>query len=686
MILKPVKRLISVFMCCVILVASAFYCGLDFPAAAIAFPCKGVIEYSDGRAKIYDQPGTKVGTHIDTIYNGHQVLVLGTGIDPDGDMWYKIKYGDNYSKEGYAFNRRVKLTPEYITDAAFEQHLNEQNFPESYKQSLRLLHTLYPSWVFYADHTNIDFNTAVERQYSEGSKLVATTKPDSWKSILSDSYIFTNEIDPITGEKIEYYKVFDSGAWNKASKKVIAYYIDPRNFLDTTNIYMFFSLSLGSLQTTEAELKKAAQGTFLAGNLPDNPNKSYAQTILEAGNASGVNPFALLGKIRQEQGTAGDSKLISGTDSDYPSIYNYFNVGAFADDGMDTATRGLWWASGSGSGSTSYGRPWNTAEKSILGGSAYFAEGYVEKGQDTFYYQNFNVGPNAKYDHFAHQYATNIEDTVGKTNLSKYSEIFLNSENVAVPIHIPVYLNMPEKTELPPSGTNNNYYLENLQVKGQSVLNFDRYTNSYELVVPFTASTVEIEAITSDAGAKVTGAGARTLAVGVNNIDITVTASSGETNVYKLSIARQGSEGEVPTPTFNTSLNLDKTLTGITPGSNVSAVKAALGVKNGTLKILDAAGNEKAAGSAVATGDAVYAYDLNNKVSKTFKIVIYGDINGDGRITSVDLLVGQRHILGKTILNDVYNSAADIDRNGKINSIDLLVGQRHILGKSTIKQ
>ncbi len=37
---------------------------------------------------------------------------------------------------------------------------------------------------------------------------------------------------------------------------------------------------------------------------------------------------------------------------------------------MSAITRGLWYASQSGS----YGRPWNSIEKSIIGGATYYGE------------------------------------------------------------------------------------------------------------------------------------------------------------------------------------------------------------------------------------------------------------------------------------------------------------------------
>ena len=70
-----------------------------------------------------------------------------------------------------------------------------------------------------------------------------------------------------------------------------------------------------------------------------------------------------------------------------------------------------------------------------------------------------------------------------------------------------------------------------------------------------------------------------------------------------------------------------------------------------------------------------------------YEIIIYGDVNGDGKINSVDLLVLQRHILEIEILNGPALKAGNINRNGKNpSSLDLLIIQRHILDLQLIEQ
>ena len=86
---------------------------------------------------------------------------------------------------------------------------------------------------------------------------------------------------------------------------------------------------------------------------------------MDAAAQSGVSPYVLAAMILQEQGTNGGTPLISGNYSGYSGYYNFFNVEAYQSGSMSATQMGLRYASQSGS----YGRPWNTVEKSILGGA-----------------------------------------------------------------------------------------------------------------------------------------------------------------------------------------------------------------------------------------------------------------------------------------------------------------------------
>ena len=90
--------------------------------------------------------------------------------------------------------------------------------------------------------------------------------------------------------------------------------------------------------------------------------------------------------------------------------------------------------------------------------------------------------------------------------------------------------------------------------------------------------------------------------------------------------------------------------------------------------------------SLLGTGSKIRVKE-NGVVLREYKIILYGDSNGDGRINSVDLLVLQRHILEIERLDDIFIKASNVRRVGvKPTSVDLLLIQRHILGLQEIKQ
>ena len=103
-------------------------------------------------------------------------------------------------------------------------------------------------------------------------------------------------------------------------------------------------------------------------------------------------------------------------------------------------------------------------------------------------------------------------------------------------------------------------------------------------------------------------------------------------------------------------------------------------------KVLDSNGSEKSKESVIATGDKLITYKSDGSIYTQYDVVIYGDVNGDGRITSLDMLYIKRHILDIKILSGSYLLAADANRDNKVTSVDMLYIKRHILDIKYIQQ
>ena len=85
-----------------------------------------------------------------------------------------------------------------------------------------------------------------------------------------------------------------------------------------------------------------------------------------------------------------------------------------------------------------------------MGAAKYISEKYVKKGQNTLYFQKFNV-INAENGIYSHQYMNNISAASAEgTRLKRaYTDL-----TMALEFRIPYYTDMPETVCEKPAGTN----------------------------------------------------------------------------------------------------------------------------------------------------------------------------------------------------------------------------------------
>ena len=76
----------------------------------------------------------------------------------------------------------------------------------------------------------------------------------------------------------------------------------------------------------------------------------------------------------------------------------------------------------------------------------------------------------------------------------------------------------------------------------------------------------------------------------------------------------------------------------------------------------------------------VLLYTFNTQ-GEPIESTTYGDINRDGEINSLDLIIMKAHILGSAKISAGDFDAADLDGNGNIDSQDLVLLKRFILKK-----
>lgn len=514
-----IKKMISYILSFAIAASMAASC-LTASAANMTGSCTAdVLNVRSGAGTGYSKTGT--------VSYGDSLTILSETTDSSGAKWYKISCGN---VTGYVSAAYVQLTSSGLqgsSDADFESYMTKQGFPESYKPYLRKIHEQHPKWIFTAQKLGVDWNTALKEECVVGRNLVHSSALASWKSMEKGAYDFNGG----------YWYGLD-GSWVAASKEIIMYYMDPRNFLNDTYIFMFENQSYDPSYQTESGVETILADTFMSGSYtcPDTKKKyTYSQTFMDAAKKSGVSPYHLASRCRNEQGVNGAPQSL-GTVKGYENYFNFFDIQAYATSTMTAAEMGCRYAKTT---NPTYLLPWTNQYKSIVGGSIFLGTGYITKGQDTLYLQKFDMvdGGNGLY---YHQYMTCVFGQANEAISLKnaYSQDILNS---AMEFKIPVYNNMPDKLcPKPTSSGDNDNYLNSLSVSGTSISpKFDKFTTSYTATVKAEISSVTINANPLGKSAKVSGKGKVSLKTGENTIKVTCTAASGVKRTYTIKITRK---------------------------------------------------------------------------------------------------------------------------------------------------
>jgi len=467
------------------------------------------------------------------LHNGDNVSIF-SSVTVENTKWYKIAYSSPKGSVGYVCADYVSaekiIAPDESSSSAsdvdyadYQEYLKAQGFSESYWPALQQLHMEYPNWVIKAKQTGLDWNTAISNESIVGTNTVQDKyTSDAWQSYEKGAYDWTN------GSFVS----FDTGGWVTASSDLTSYYIDPRNFLNSTYLFQFQSLAYSDSETVSG-IQSILNGTFMDNShtYSDSQFATYADAFLSAAKDANVSAYMLAARAKQEQGFDGNS-IGTGTTEGYEGYYNLFDINAAAGGGNSAVLNGAIYAKAKG---------WDTTYKSILGSATFLGTNYNSKGQDTLYFQKFNV-VNSTSGFYNHQYMTNVmaPSGEGKSLSSAYTPECLTTQSLV--FSIPVYNNMPSTAVSKPiSSGNNNNLLSSLSMSGGALspATFDRYTYSYEAIVSSNVSSVTVNATASDSGATVSGAGNVGLNYGNNNINVIAIATNGSSRTYTLSIYRQ---------------------------------------------------------------------------------------------------------------------------------------------------
>ena len=365
-----------------------------------------------------------------SIPTGTTVEIIGMDVDADLQLWFQVSLSwkdtsyTGYIQTGYLAYSNEKLMEWENMYFPQVMLLSEGNYPDveqfpaSYQNKLTQLKKAHPNWVFVKQNTRLDWQTVIKNE-NTGERSLIHTKMGS---------AYTNGAHGQPG-------------WSYASEAAIKYYMDPRNFLDETRVFMFEQLTYNPSYHTQSAVQNILNSTFMKGSIPGD-SKTYAAAFFDIGSTLKVSPFHLACRVYQEQGK-GQSALISGTYSGYEGYYNYYNIKASGSSNKAIIENGLTYAKQQG---------WNSRYKSLQGGAKILSQNYILKGQDTLYLQKYDVD-NSYNGLYAHQYMQNIMAPYTESSMVKSAYQSTGAINNSFVFKIPVYLNMPSAACAKPGST-----------------------------------------------------------------------------------------------------------------------------------------------------------------------------------------------------------------------------------------
>ena len=340
-----------------------------------------------------------------------------------------------------------------FTNLSYIIDINQSKYP-SYAESLEKLKASHPNWKFKFLYTGLNFSDAVYGESRVHSRnLIPTSYAGEW-------------ICSSCGTKL-----YDSG-WYCASEKAIAYYLDPRNYLDEENIFQFLDVNqYDSNSCTLDGIKQKVSGTFLA---------NYANDINTACKNTNVNPYYIISRVLQEQGTGGTT-IGKGMDGgDGKTYYNPFNIGATGNGYTQIYNNALAKAKANG---------WDSMEKALEGGIYFCKVNWLENYQNTLYQNKFDIDSQNGTNLYEHQYMQNLMGAYSeaRTLRSMYNNTGKIDSNFT--FIIPLYENMDASKSARPNSDSEMYPM-NVQITGNDVRLREKASTDSNILATLSKGTV----------------------------------------------------------------------------------------------------------------------------------------------------------------------------------------------------
>lgn len=676
------KRVIKISFVLLLLLCTFFLSiKLEVISAEEVYPFTGMIN-ADALV-IYGENNTDTKSITEIAY-GTRVNVLETveNKNQKGCSLYKISFDGNigYACKSYIINLASISSKTDVSNVETYQEysakLKEAGFPDSYHPYLYYMHAKHPTWIFKADVINNTLTDLAKAQETKKKGALQTSNQNYW---ISD-------------------KMHEAGGYYLVNASVIASFMDPRNSLFEDRVFQFLDLD---------DTKDLASNNTLINMVGEHGAlKQYLPAFQQAASTHGINVVHLVSRSKQEGNNA--TKLDTKTGEYYPTynpsngkyttntgtkyngksldgFYNFYNIGAYNANGLTPQARAVAYAAGylePNATTLSLGRPWDTPEKGIIGGAEFVVNSYVKKGQDTIYYQKFNVSSYRTNEIHSNQYMTNLMAPASEGLSMRNS--YLNSGEIDLPFifTIPVFKDMDDNYQ--PSVKNTNSKLSTITINDKVINGFSDDVIEYVQNVVTDKTTVKIGAKTQAETSRIEGTGDYTFDNKKVTVSLIVTAEDGSKTTYKIILTQVLPENNIKVEDILAKLAVkvnENYMYGISINTQVSEISNTIIKNGGEVKITDDSDNVVKSGI-MKTG---YKIIINgSEDSKTFVIAVRGDVNGDGNIDLKDFVLIQSHILKKNILSEEKFYAGDVNYDGSIVLADFVLVQSHILNKSKL--
>ena len=324
----------------------------------------------------------------------------------DSDQNYTTPIQDIY---GNIVNVKISLK------VKGEINIDTSKYP-GYKEKIQQLMNVHPNWNFEILYTGLTFDEVIRGECSLHSRnLVPTNYGGEW-------------VCSVCGTKL-----YDSG-WYCASEKAVAYYMDPRNFLDDNNVFQFLDLNEYSSDSVSLDgIQSKVSGTFL---------QNYSNDINNACKNTNVNPYYIIARLIQEQGSKGTTIGTGMDGGDGKTYFNPFNIGA-SGNGYDAIY------SNALATAKSYG--WDSMQKAIEGGIGFCKKNWLENYQNTLYQNKFDIDTTNGSSLYSHQYMQNLMAAYSEAKTLRSMYANTGKVNSSFTFVIPVYENMNSSNYAMPS-------------------------------------------------------------------------------------------------------------------------------------------------------------------------------------------------------------------------------------------